>query len=125
MNREIKFKAKRLDSGEWIEGDLVHSTNYIGIGQISGVFPDTRVVHRVYPNTVCQFTDRYDYYGKELWENDIVTHECKFYEGTIVWSYIENSFILIDSNGRKICELWKAPNIRRKGSALDKEDNNE
>lgn len=77
------------------------------------------------PNTVCQFTDRYDYYGKELWENDIVTHECKFYEGTIVWSYIENSFILIDSNGRKICELWKAPNIRRKGSALYKEDNHE
>lgn len=23
--REILFKAKRIDNGEWIEGDLVHS----------------------------------------------------------------------------------------------------
>lgn len=30
--RKIKFKAKRLDNGEWVEGDLKHSTSYIGIG---------------------------------------------------------------------------------------------
>lgn len=27
----IKFKAKRLDNGEWVKGDLVHSTSYVGI----------------------------------------------------------------------------------------------
>lgn len=118
----IKFKAKRRDNGEWVEGSLM----YTQFGTFIKWYEDS-IFNKIEvdPNTVCQFTDRYDYYGKELWENDIVTHECKFYEGTIVWSYIENSFILIDSNGRKICELWKAPNIRRKGSALDKEDNHE
>lgn len=118
----IKFKAKRRDNGEWVEGSLM----YTQFGTFIKWYEDS-IFNKIEvdPNTVCQFTDRYDYYGKELWENDIVTHECKFYEGTIVWSYIENSFILIDSNGRKICELWKAPNIRRKGSALDKEGNHE
>lgn len=29
--KDIKFKAKRLDTGEWVKGDLVHSTSYIGI----------------------------------------------------------------------------------------------
>ena len=27
--RSIKFKAKRLDNGEWVEGDLKHSTSYV------------------------------------------------------------------------------------------------
>lgn len=27
----IKFKAKRLDNGEWVEGDLKHSTSYVGM----------------------------------------------------------------------------------------------
>ena len=122
MNREIKFKAKRSDNGEWVKGSLMNTP----FGTFIEWYDDS-ICNKIEvdPNTVCQFTGRYDYYGKELWENDIVTHECKFYEGTIVWSDIENSFKLINSNGRKICELWKAPNIRRVGSALDMEDNHE
>lgn len=128
MNREIKFKAKSLDSGEWIEGDLVHSTNYIGIGQISRVFPDTRVVHRVDSNTVCQFTGRVDKDGKELYENDIIDFRTTMgvpLTGKIVWSDASSFFELLDSNGHKMRELWKALDIKRKGSALDKEDNHE
>ena len=128
MNREIKFKAKRLDNGEWIEGDLVHSTNYIGIGQISRVFPDTRVVHRVDPNTVCQFTGRVDKDGKELYENDIIDFRTIMdvpLTGKIVWSDASSFFELLDSNGHKMRELWKALDIKRKCSALDKEDNHE
>ena len=30
MSREILFKAKRIDNGEWVEGDLVRS--YLKIG---------------------------------------------------------------------------------------------
>ena len=128
MNREIKFKAKRLDNGEWIEGDLVHSTNYIGIGQISGVFPDTRVVHRVDHNTVCQFTGSVDKDGKELYENDIIDFRTIMdvpLTGKIVWSDASSFFELLDSKGHKMRELWKALDIKRKGSALDMEDNHE
>lgn len=130
MNREIKFKAKRLDSGEWIEGDLVHSTNYIGIGQISGVFPDTRVVHRVAPNTVCQFTCMKDVNGEELYENDIITAKTTLgieLKGKII--YLNACYFLgiMDEQGQEKAtrELWRLVDICRKGSALDKEDNHE
>ena len=130
MNREIKFKAKRLDSGEWIEGDLVHSTNYIGIGQISGIFTDTRVVHRVDPNTVCQFTGMKDVNGEELYENDIITAKTILgieLKGKII--YLNACYFLgiMDEQGRDkaIRELWRLVDICRKCSALDKEDNHE
>lgn len=130
MNREIKFKAKRLDSGEWIEGDLVHSTNYIGIGQISGIFPDARVVHRVDPNTVCQFTGMKDVNGEELYENDIITAETILgieLKGKII--YLNACYFLgiIDEQGRDkaIRELWRLVDICRQGSVLDKEYNHE
>ena len=35
---DIKFKAKRLDNGEWVKGDLVHSTSYVGISYSSDEF---------------------------------------------------------------------------------------
>ena len=53
MERIIKFKAKRLDNGEWVKGDLVHSTSYIGISYPSDEFSDVPIVHRVDPKTVC------------------------------------------------------------------------
>lgn len=56
--KDIKFKAKRLDTGEWVKGDLVHSTSYIGICiyHPNNTFPDVPVIHKVDPDTVCMFT---------------------------------------------------------------------
>lgn len=77
MNIEdIKFKAKRLDNGEWIEGSLVKSyfnskyqTYIIPIFNRTG---DIKIVE-INPSTVCMFTGFKDREGNEIYEHDIIS----------------------------------------------------
>lgn len=65
----IKFKAKRLDNGEWVEGDLMkESYGARIIGHTSKA--DNWIA--VNPSTICQFTGLKDWEGNEIWEGDIV-----------------------------------------------------
>ena len=81
----IKFKAKRLDNGEWVKGDLVHSTSYVGISYPSDEFSDVPIVHRVDPSTVCQFTGLKDKEGKEIFDGDLLYDEDSGIVSAIKW----------------------------------------
>ena len=73
--RTIKFKAKRLDNGEWVEGDLIHyDGDKIGIQYYNDIGENNyvQVVHKIDPSTICQFTGMKDENGKEIWEHDIL-----------------------------------------------------
>lgn len=98
--KDIKFKAKRLDNGEWVKGDLVHSTSYVGISYPSDEFSDVPVVHRVDPSTVCQFTGLKDCEGNEIWEGDIIkNHDFPFEKRTVTWANCLSCFIPTDEDG--------------------------
>lgn len=96
--RTTKFKAKRLDNGEWVKGDLVHSTRYVGISYPSDEFSDVPIVHRVDPSTVCQFTGLKDCEGKELFENDLIHFVGHKPMGTVIWSEENYAFMVASGN---------------------------
>lgn len=100
--REILFKAKRIDNGEWVEGCYTEckGETFIGIGTSIGIDVlkgfCTPVIRwfEVDPETLCQFTGLCDKNGKRIWENNVVWLVCNGEEHVyqIVWDNSELDF---------------------------------
>jgi uncharacterized phage protein (TIGR01671 family) len=88
MERKIKFRGRRTDSGEWIYGyyAVLGGKHYIytgerGVFQASPAHPvmyDDYMATEIIPETVGQFTGLSDSSGKEICEGDIFTINGKF-----------------------------------------------
>ena len=74
--REILFKAKRIDNGEWVYGNLFKNlwatriipvTSELDAGELSELF-------LVNPSTICEFTGLTDKNGVKIFEGDEIEY---------------------------------------------------
>lgn len=115
--REILFKGKRIDNGEWVVGQYVN-TCYPGNGKETGhfivVYPNE--YHEIYTSTLCQFTGLCDKNGKKIWENDICDRKEKYPEVVKMtngdWT-LDYSYAIGRDYGNSYCNLGFYVNERK------------
>ena len=109
MQREILFRGKRVDAGEWVEGSLIGNDVIVGkIVEFEEDYFCTEFWYKVNPETVGQFTGMTDKKGKKLFEGDVYSMGEKNILYVVIFD--KSQFIGKQVGNRSLAglEYWKS-----------------
>ena len=83
--RDILFRGKSVETGEWEYGDLVHFRGS-KLTYIHTTYGEAEIYREVDPETVGQYTEQKDLNGNKIFEGDIL--------------------MMLNDRDRLLCVLW-------------------
>ncbi|EEO6150140.1 hypothetical protein O5O98_002714 [Listeria monocytogenes] len=132
--REIEFRGKRIDNGEWVCGNLMQfedSATFIFADERKGASTLTYAhfiinnMHAIDEKTLGQYTGLKDKNGKKIFEGDIVN--CKFFDRMVgdiagVINFIDCVWAVSDFKNKRLYQLIDVDNIEIIGNIHENPD---
>lgn len=103
--REILFRGKRIDNGEWVYGNYAFTDVN---GKKYFIFQNKPLEHEAIPKTISQYTGLTDKNGKKIFEGDIVQRRNKklilnnTFDFKIVFIPVRACFTAVDISGGNV-----------------------